>query len=207
MTILKVGLTGGIASGKSTVCQLFAARQVPIIDADSIARELVEPGQTALQEIAQTFGSSFLDTTGALKRAHLRDYIFTHPKEKKKLEAILHPRIRQQLHARSQDLTAPYCILVIPLLIECGWQQDVDRILLIDTDPQIQLARLQSRDTLAAPLARAMIESQCPRTERQRAADDVILNQGTIADLEPQVAQRHQYYLSLAQSCTDSGCQ
>jgi len=198
--MLIVGCTGGIGSGKSTVTRLFAALEVPVIDADLVARQVVEPGQPALQEIAEQFGPGVIDAQGELKRAKLREIIFQHPEQRRKLEAILHPRIRHTMAQQARQLppNTPYCIFSIPLLLESGQQQDVDRILVVDAPPQLQLERTCQRDDISPAQAQAIIDSQVSRQQRLAEADDVIGNQGDLASLQAQVAALHQKYLQLA---------
>ncbi|GIX22722.1 MAG: hypothetical protein KatS3mg121_1505 [Gammaproteobacteria bacterium] len=196
--MLVVGLTGGVASGKSTVARLFAEHQVPILDADLIARELVTPGQPALDELVELFGPDILDEHGALNRRALRRRVFTDAQARARLEAILHPRIRRVMLERLQTLDAPYALLVIPLLVDIAAWEMVDRILVVDTDEATQLERLMARDGIDAALARAMLDSQVGRADRLAAADDVIDNRGDLAALRRQVDALHRRYLALA---------
>lgn len=195
--MLRVGLTGGIGSGKSTVSNLFASLGVPIIDADIIAREVVAPGQSALREICLLFGDHLLDEHGALQRQQLRSLIFSNPTYRHQLEEILHPRIRQRMLEQLAVLEYkhPYCILSIPLLLESGWVEMLDRVLVVDIEPSLQLQRTCQRDQLSEKSAQAIINSQSSRQERLLAADDVIDNSGEPSDLPPQVERLHQQYL------------
>lgn len=196
--MFKIGLTGGIASGKSTVCQLFAQHGIPIIDADIIAKQLVEPKQAAYNEIIQTFGEHSCLENGQLNRHYLRQLIFSDSKAKQQLETILHPRIRQQLFQQSNAKDSPYCILAIPLLIEANMTPLVDRVLVIDIDLASQLHRLCERDNVSTDEARLIINSQVSREQRLSYADDIILNNDTPEQLTKQVNNLHEKYLSLA---------
>ena len=195
--MLRIGLTGGIGSGKSTVSDLFASLGVPIIDADVVAREVVAPGQSALREICLQFGDHLLDEHGALRRRLLRDIIFKNSADRLQLETILHPRIRQKMQERLTVLAHkhPYCILSIPLLLESGWIEMLDRVLVVDIEPSLQLQRTCQRDKLTEKSAQAIIDSQSSRQERLLAADDVIDNNGDPSDLLAQVQRLHHNYL------------
>jgi len=196
-TMLKIGLTGGIASGKSTICNLFSYYNVSIIDADIIARELVELGQPALTEIQTSFGPEIIQTDGTLDRKKLRNLIFSDSKAKQQLEEILHPKIKQQLLIQSNHAQGNYCILAIPLLIESNWQQCVDRILVVDIEPKLQIKRLCLRDNMTPIQAKFMIDSQSSRKERLHFADDVISNNLTPTSLLNIVHQLDKKYRQL----------
>lgn len=193
-----VALTGGIASGKSAVAERFAALGVSVIDADVVARELVAPGSTALAEIVAAFGAGMLDANAALDRRAMRERVFTDADARRKLEAILHPRVRSALWERSAVAPGPYALLVIPLLVESGRYDWVDRVLVVDVPRDVQRARLLSRDRVAAPLADAMLDAQVSRERRLAIADDVIENNGTLDDLAARVDALHARYLELA---------
>lgn len=194
-----VALTGGVASGKSTVAERFAARGIDVLDADLIARELVQPGAPALHEIRQRFGQEVLDAAGGLDRRRLRETVFSAPAERQALEAILHPRIRRALRERASGIRSPYGLLAIPLLAESNGSYDwIDRVLVVDLPRELQLERLSRRDTLATGLAEAMLTAQAGRAERLRLADDVIDNSGSLAALDAQVERLHHRYLKLA---------
>ncbi len=195
--ILRIGLTGGIASGKSAVADEFASLGIPVIDADVISRELVEPGQPALARIVDLFGAEVLDRSGRLDRRRLRELVFSDPAQRKRLEDILHPAVRVELARRSQASTGPYQILVIPLLVENGLDYLVDRILVVDTPEATQLERLQARDGVDETHARRMLAAQTSRSARLAAADDTISNTGSLADLRRQVAALHEKYLEM----------
>jgi dephospho-CoA kinase len=194
-----VGLTGGVAAGKSAVERRFTALGVGVHDADRGARTVVEPGTDGLGEIAASFGSGVLNTTGALDRAAMRRRIFDDPSARKRLEAIVHPRVRQWTMDHVRDDTGPYCIVAIPLLVEnlqhYAW---LDRILVVDASIDTQLARLTLRDGIDDTLARRMVAQQSTREERLSIATDVIHNDGAEDALDDAVARLHQQYLSLA---------
>lgn len=196
--MLLIGLTGGIGSGKSTVAQRFAQLGIPVIDADVVARQLVEPGQPALQTIAEQFGSRMLNADGSLNRRALRQQVFANPEQRRQLEAILHPLIRAEMQRQITLLDSPYCILSIPLLIESGWLQSVARVLVVDAPPELQIQRAMQRDHASRETIQAIIDSQVTRQSRLAAADDVITNSGDIASLEAQVDTLHKCYLELA---------
>lgn len=200
--MLKVGLTGGVASGKSTICQLFSGYNVPIIDADIIARELVEPDQPAFDEIVELFGQTIVRSNGTLNRPALRQLIFSNSKAKKQLENILHPRISEQLQLQSDKLDSIYCILAIPLLIENKLQHSVDRILVIDLDDDQQLKRLCRRDNISIANAQQIINSQCTRQQRLAAADDIVINNQSLSHLEKVIENLDKKYRLLASSST-----
>lgn len=193
-----VGLTGGIASGKSTVSAEFAALGVPVIDTDEIARAVVEPGTSALAEVVAAFGPQFLDTGGALDRRRLRTHVFADPTARKRLEAILHPHIGAQTLAALERTVAPYCILVVPLLLESGFARHVDRILVVDCPESLQRQRLAERDGSSDTEIERILAAQLPRAERLRHADDVLSNVGSLSALRKQVLQLHERYLESA---------
>src|SRR5262245_52042310 len=195
---MRVGLTGGIASGKSTVAALFADRGVPVIDTDEIAREVVAPGQPALAEVVKMFGSGVLAADGTLDRSAMRTLVFSDPDKRRRLEALLHPRILEEMENRAAGAGGPYQILQIPLLVETGLISRVDRVLVVDADESVQLERLRVRDGTAARAARQMIGAQARREARLANADDVIVNNGDRSTLDAQVARLHDQYLALA---------
>lgn len=197
--MLIVGLTGGIGSGKSTVAKLFAEQDVPIIDTDIIARQVVEPGQPALAEITHTFGTEILTSAGQLNRSALRQIIFSDIVKRQQLEAILHPRIQAEMLRQSATLTAPYCIFVIPLLLEAGQQYLVERILVIDCDEAIRRQRLKRRDQMSDTEIDRAFAAQANREQRLAAADEIIIN-SNLDQLRVQVLQTHHRYSQLALS-------
>jgi dephospho-CoA kinase len=196
--MLVVGLTGGIGSGKTAVSDRFARLGVPVIDADRLSRELVAKGQPALAEIAATFGSGVLSPGGGLDRAALGQRVFPDPAARRCLEQILHPRIRAAMQARIAALDAPYVILVIPLLLETGQTDLVDRVLVVDATPEQQRARIRQRDGFSEARIEQILAAQTDRASRLAAADDVIRNDGTPADLDPAVAALHAKYLAIS---------
>ncbi len=196
--MLTIGLTGGIGSGKTAVSDRFAGYGVPVIDTDVIARELVEPGQPALAEIVAAFGSECLDAVGRLNRAVLRERVFVDDAGRRRLEAILHPRIRALARARVAALNAPYCLLVIPLLAETGMTDLVDRVLVVDVSEAEQIRRVMARDRLDETQARRILAAQASRSQRLALADEVLENSGDFADLAQRVADLHQHYLRTA---------
>ena len=196
--MLRIGLTGGIGSGKSTVADCFARLGVTVIDSDVIARELVRPGSDALQRIAETFGSDVMRTDGSLDRAALRRRIFGDSEARRRLEAILHPGIRRQLQVRAAEAAGPYVVLVIPLLLEQGWTSEVDRVLVVDCSPETQIRRTMERDHVSAEEARAVLNSQATREQRLACADDVIDNEGGAHELAAIVAQLDRRYRQIS---------
>ncbi|MGQ4880023.1 dephospho-CoA kinase [Billgrantia sp. LNSP4103-1] len=198
-----VGVTGGIASGKSTVARAFAALGVPWVDADDVAREVVEPGEPALAEIAGRFGERVLQADGTLNRRALREIVFADENERRWLESVTHPRIRQRIVAHLERLQAegaPYVLLVSPLLFESGQSEMVDRCLVIDVPERLQIARTAARDDVDDNQARAIVAAQMPRSERLARADDVIDNAGSEAHLAAQVAELDRLYREMATS-------
>lgn len=196
---LVVALTGGIAAGKSAVTRRFAALGVPVHDADVAAREVVAPGSAGLAAVVAAFGHAVLDAEGKLDRPAMRRRVFADPAARKTLEAIIHPRVRQWLHERALADTAPYCLLVIPLLAEnIDHYRWVDRVLLVDAPVELQLSRLLARDGIDEALAQRMLAQQASREARLSTAHDVIDNGGDEAALDGAVAALHRRYLALA---------
>jgi dephospho-CoA kinase len=194
----RVGLTGGIASGKSTVAGLFAALGVPVIDTDDIARAVVQPGQPALEDIAAAFGGRFIQADGSLDRRELRAHAFASEDRRRRLEAILHPRIEAATLAASRSAGGPYQLLVVPLLIESGFDRHTDRILVVDCPVDLQRSRLLARDSESPEQVERILAAQLDRAERLRHADDVIINDGPAERLRAEVDQLHRMYLRLA---------
>lgn len=195
-----VGLTGGIGSGKSTVANLFAQRGVPVIDADIVAREVTEPGKPAYHEIIQHFSHYNLLKDGKLDRAKLRQIIFQDSSARMWLENILHPIIRTDIEHQLARLTTPYSIVVIPLLFEVKPYSFLDRILVVDAPEHAQIERASTRDNTTRQHIESIIKTQIERTDRAARAHDVIVNDGNLVDLEPQVQKLHDMYLKLSTS-------
>jgi dephospho-CoA kinase len=194
-----VAVTGGIASGKSAVTRRFQALGVPVHDADVAAREVIEPGTEGLQAVVSTFGPAVLDSAGRLDRPKMRRRVFADEVAKRRLEAIIHPRVRDWLHERAMTQHDPYALLAIPLLAEnMDAYRWVDRVLLVDAPPAAQIARLVSRDGIDAVLAQRMLQQQASRAERLAVADDVIDNSGDEAALDDAVMSLHRRYLAQA---------
>jgi dephospho-CoA kinase len=196
---LRVGLTGGIASGKSTVEQRLTELGVPVINADDSARAVVARGQPGLAAVVQRFGAGVLRPDGELDRPALRNLIFQNPEKRRDLEGILHPLIREHMEQQAAGAVGPYLVLSIPLLVEGGGARDrVDRILVVDADESQQVQRLMSRDSVSAEQAHAILAAQANRSDRLKAADDVILNSGSVPELRQAVDRLHRRYLELA---------
>ena len=196
-----VGLTGGVASGKSAVASKFAALGIAIIDADVAARDVVAPGQPALAEIAATFGADVLQADGQLDRATLRRHVFGDDDARRRLEGILHPRIRLALHDDARRATGPYVIVAIPLLAEGGGRTVypwLDRILVVDVHRDVQIERVMRRDGIDAVLAERMLAAQASRQARLAIADDVVVNDGTLEALDAHVAALDRRYRAQA---------
>lgn len=197
-----VALSGGIGSGKSTVAESFARHGVDVVDADVIARQVVEPGQAALAALANHFGMRIIHADGSLNRTALRECIFSDPAEKQWVNQLLHPLI----HAKTRQLfsasTTPYVLWVVPLLVENGLQKQADRILVVDVDEHTQLARTMQRDGVTRQQAESILSAQASRQQRLACADDIIDNNGGAETIEPRVASLHSRYLELAASAT-----
>lgn len=195
---LKIGLTGGIGSGKTTVTDLFAELSVPIIDADRISRESVKKGEPAYDKILAVFGSDIIDETGELRRDYLRKLIFNDGKLKKQLESIIHPVVRNRILEYAGNVNHPYCIISIPLLFESGLQNTVDRILVVDAPEDLQVSRACARDSARPEDIMKIIRYQVDRKERLRQADDIIENNRDINHLRNKVAELNKKYINLA---------
>ena len=199
MSRFTVGLTGGIGCGKTTVADRFAALGAAIVDTDQIAHSLTAPRGPAMPEIVQAFGPDYSSADGALDRARMRALVFADPQSKARLEAILHPRIRASAEAAALAAPGPYVIMVVPLLIESGsWRARVARVLAIDCSEATQIQRVMARNGLTEQQVRAIMATQITRAERRAAADDVIVNEGGIEDLLPQIARLHEQYLDFS---------
>lgn len=194
-----VGLTGGIGSGKSIVADMFASYGAAIIDTDLIAHQLTAPDGAAIPDIRKTFGNAFIAASGAMDRIRMREHVFSEPQARHALEAILHPLIRDETERAALTAESRYLILVVPLLIEAdAWRQRVSRILVIDCPEELQIRRVMQRNKLSESQVRAIMAAQAPRTVRLAAADDVVINDGDIENLEHQVAALHALYCTLA---------
>lgn len=196
--MLKVGLTGGIGCGKTTVSDLFGGLGVPVLDADQVAHELTDKGQPALARIREEFGEQILNSDGLLNRLQLKKLIFADAEQKQKLEAILHPLIIAALNAKIEQLNGPYCILSIPLLFETKMETAVDRILVVDCPVELQIERVSKRDKLDINIIQAIIASQISRDYRRKHADDLLDTSQTDNPLAEQVKKLHNLYLSLS---------
>lgn len=177
---------------------MFAQRGVPVIDADRIAREIVEPGQPGLGELVALLGPGILTTNGALDRTQVREQVFKDAGLRRRVEGILHPRIRELMETRVSRVATPYCVLAIPLLLEAGQSQLVDRVLVVDVSREIQIQRTCARDHTTPDTVARILDAQVARDERLAAADDVIRNEGTLVNLDAQVGRLHRQYLAMA---------
>ncbi|MBI3284070.1 MAG: dephospho-CoA kinase [Burkholderiales bacterium] len=194
-----LGLTGGIGSGKSTVANMFARLGTAIVDTDLIAHQLTTTGGKALPAIRAQFGAAYIAADGAMDRAAMRRHVFSDPAERQKLEAILHPLIRQETEIAAQNTEAAYLIFVVPLLVESGnWKNRVHRVLVVDCDEATQLQRVMTRNGLSEAQVKAIMETQAGRQQRLQAADDVIVNEGDLSGVEARVMQLHRHYLQMA---------
>lgn len=199
MSNFVVGLTGGIGSGKTTVANMFIDLGIDVIDADIVAREVVQPNSFALNAIAEKFGKHFIDDHGQLNRSKLRSQIFSNINDKNWLNKLLHPLIRQTITKQLQQATSSYCILVAPLLIENNLHHIVNTVLVINTEPSIQLARTVKRDKSTEVEIKAIIASQIDQKQRLAAANDVINNNNDKLDnIKKNVVRLHQRYLTQA---------
>jgi len=191
--MLKVGLTGGIGSGKSTVTKRFIELGVAVIDADQVARNVVAPGEPALEAIARAFGEAALSDDGSLNREWLRAQVFDNPTERERLEAITHPMIRERLlAAMAEQNGVDYIIVDIPLLVEKGYQALFDAIVVVDCEPEQQLERTQRRDGSDAALIKGIMQAQSPRAVRLKSATHILDNRSTLENLYRQIDQLHQ---------------
>ncbi len=195
--ILKIGLTGGIGSGKSTACEIFSGLGVPVIDADAIAHKVVKPGMPALQSIIDEFGVNIMTKDGCLNSKKLRDRIFINETDRKKLESILHPIIYEKISHEAENINSSYCIIFIPLLLETGVSDIIDRILIIDVPKELQLSRASVRDNASLNDIERIIQAQISRDDRLAAADDIINNEGDFKNLRRQIYELHEFYKSI----------
>lgn len=200
---LVIGLTGGIGSGKTTVADRFAARGVPVIDADEIARRVVVRGEPAHGEIVREFGRDVLDAAGELDRRRMRERVFADEAKRERLEAIVHPRVYAEIERQLDGLDAPYAVVVVPLLIETGGRDRVDRVLVVDIPPRLQIERTSRRDGTTPEAVERILAAQMDRDARLAAADDVIENAGAPSALEEAVAELHRRYLEAARVASE----
>jgi dephospho-CoA kinase len=194
-----VGLTGGIGSGKSAAAEEFARLGATIVDTDAIAHELTAPGGAAIEGVRRLFGDTCIDARGAMDRGRVRALVFDDAAARKRLEALLHPLIREESNRRIAAATGPYVVHVVPLLIESrDYRERIDRVLVVDCPEQTQLARVSARSGLSEEEVRRVMSAQIPRAERLAAADDVIDNSGSLDDLRRQVQALHRRYLAMS---------
>ncbi len=196
--MLIIGLTGGIGSGKSSVSRVFASLGISVIDADSVARDIVKPGMPALSRIAQEFGPDAIGTDKQLDRQYLRDLVFEDEPARRRLEAIMHPLIRTEMFRRARDITSAYGVFEIPLLVETRQMDIVDRVLVVDCPEELQIERIKQRDQLPEDQIRAIMSAQATRHQRRNQADDIIVNDTSTELLEKHVQELHRKYLELA---------
>ncbi|MCU7915192.1 MAG: dephospho-CoA kinase [Candidatus Thiodiazotropha sp. (ex Gloverina cf. vestifex)] len=196
--MLVVALTGGIGSGKSAVSRHLESLGVPVIDADRLAHKMVEPNSPALKEIQAVFGDHLVDTMGRLDRAALKKIVFDNPSERKRLEAILHPRIKQAMEEWLKVQSGPYAVLVIPLLFETGQMTLADRVLVVDSDELLQIKRVSERDGLSSEQITQILNAQVDRKVRLSHADDIIENNGSLEELIQATNRQHESYLEIS---------
>jgi len=201
--MFSVGLTGGVASGKSTVAEVFAELGAGVVDTDAVAREVVAQGEPGLAAVRAAFGEAIITETGTLDRAALRRVIFQDPAQRRRLETILHPLIRARTLARLELITAPYALVVVPLLLETGFKELVDRVLVVDCPRSSQLRRLRERDGVSQREAEAMLSAQVDSNTRLAAADDIVDNGGDLEVTRQRVRNLHQDYLAMASRVAD----
>ena len=192
-----LGLTGGIGSGKSAISAMFEELGIQVVDADIVAREVVEPGSTGLEKITEHFGDEILSTDGSLDRAKLRAIIFADESQKQWLNNLLHPLIRESMLAQLQQATSQYVILVAPLLFENGLDQFCDHTLLIDVPVEVQITRTTARDNISIELTKQIIASQMPRADKQQKATDTLDNNRLLSEVKIDVQKLHEKYLTL----------
>ena len=199
--MFKLGLTGGIGSGKTHVANLLASWGATVIDTDLIAHQLTAPGGAAIQAIGKCFGAALIDTKGALDRGRMRELVFTDPRRRFELEGILHPLIGEEVVRQAQAASGIYAVFVVPLLVESGrWRDRIDRLCVVDCEPETQIARVEARSAIPVETIRKIMAAQATRQERLDAADDVIANMAStsLAELEKQVLVLHKAWCNLA---------
>ncbi len=197
--VFTVGLTGGIGSGKTTIASMFAELGAYLVDTDLIAHALTAENGTAISAIENAFGSEFILSSGAMNREKMRQRVFSQPNEKKRLEAILHPLIREKTEAAAKESTGIYTIFVVPLLVESGsWKQRVSRVLVIDCSEQTQLQRVMKRNGMTPEQVLSIMQTQANRDQRLNAADDIIASEGTLDEIKLEVRRLHDKYVKLS---------
>ena len=197
--MLIIGLTGGIGSGKSVASDKFKSLGITIVDADVASRTVVEPGKPALKEIEDHFGSGIITAEGKLDRNNLREIIATDPEERKWLESVTHPKIGEQITKEISESTSVYTLFVAPLLLETNSQEMCSRVVVVDVPKDVQIRRTAKRDKVSPNQVEQMVAAQMEREKRLEKADDVLLNNGTIEDLEKQVEELHKKYIQMAE--------
>lgn len=197
--MLIIGLTGGIGSGKSVASDKFKSLGITIVDADVASRTVVEPGKPALKEIEDHFGSGIITAEGKLDRNNLREIIATDPEERKWLESVLHPKIGEQITKEISESTSVYTLFVAPLLLETNSQEMCSRVVVVDVPKDVQIRRTAKRDKVSPNQVEQMVAAQMEREKRLEKADDVLLNSGTIEDLEKQVEELHKKYMQMVE--------
>ena len=197
--MLIIGLTGGIGSGKSVASDKFKSLGITIVDADVASRTVVEPGKPALKEIEDHFGSGIITAEGKLDRNNLREIIATDPEERKWLESVTHPKIGEQITKEISESTSVYTLFVAPLLLETNSQEMCSRVVVVDVPKDVQIQRTAKRDKVSPNQVEQMVAAQMEREKRLEKADDVLLNSGTIEDLEKQVEELHKKYIKMAE--------
>lgn len=201
--MLVIGITGGIGSGKSAATNYLADKGVTVVDADLVSRQVVEPGQPALDEIRQHFGDQVIQADGTLDRRALRDIVFSDPSRREQLEAITHPAIAREMLRQLHESRSPYTILVSPLLLETSQREMVERVLLVDVPEALQLERTARRDEVSEDQVRRIMAAQMSREERRRLADDIVINDDSLESLYRQLDELHQKYLEMARERDD----
>jgi len=197
--MLIIGLTGGIGSGKSVASDKFKSLGITIVDADVASRTVVEPGKPALKEIEDHFGSGIITAEGKLDRNNLREIIATDPEERKWLESVTHPKIGEQITKEISESTSVYTLFVAPLLLETNSQEMCSRVVVVDVPKDVQIRRTAKRDKVSPNQVKKMVAAQMEREKRLEKADDVLLNSGTIEDLEKQVEELHKKYIQMVE--------
>ena len=201
--MFRIGVTGGIASGKTMIADMFSELGAGVVDTDLVARDVVAPGEEGLKAISEAFGDKVLNASGELDRTSLRNIVFNNAKERNRLEKILHPLIRAQCLAQVNSLQTPYALVVVPLLVETGFAKFVHRVLVVDCLADLQIQRLMRRDQLKQADAQTMLDAQVKRTTRLKIANDVLDNNGSPDQARLKVGKLHSKYLKLAKVCPE----